>query len=89
MLGRVNEHRKSLLDSIADLLAFLGAWARNVLAFPRLDSEPAATADPDFEDWLRNDVKVIVDPAHRYGGESGGFLGDSAPENPLRSRAED
>jgi hypothetical protein len=89
MLRRVNGDRKSLLDSIVDLIASLGACVRNVFVLPTLDRQTAPTTDPDFEEWLRNDVKVVVDPSHRYGGDVSGFLADSELENPRRSTAED
>ena len=59
--------RKSLLDSVADFFAFLGVCARYVPTLSKADNEPAPTTDPDFEEWLRNDVNVVADPAHRYG----------------------
>ena len=88
MLRRVNADGKSVLNSIIGLVASLGARVQNVFALPTLDSQTAPTTDPDFEEWLRNDVKVVVDPNHRYGGDVGGFLADSELENPRRSTGE-
>lgn len=77
-----------MVESVAGWFAYLGACARGALSLPKPDNQPAATNEPHFEDWLRNDVKVVVEPSHRYSGDLSGFLADSEIESPERSRAE-
>lgn len=89
MLPRVSGNGKSLRERMVDLCLSLGACVRNVFALPKADSETAPTTDPHLGEWLRNDVKVVVDPSHRYGGDPSGLLADSDLENAHPTRAED
>lgn len=81
----MSTERKSLVESVAGWFAYLGACARGALSSPKPDSQPAVTNDPHFEDWLRNDVKIVAEPNHRYSGELSGFLADSDLEAEQRS----
>lgn len=88
----MNTNPKSLLVSAAGWFASLIGQLRSVLTLPKDDlpkREPAATTDPDFEDWLRNDLRTIANPASRYGGDLSGFLATSDVEDPERGGTEE
>jgi len=72
--------QKSLYESLADWLSFLGVEIRAALTVG-IESENDSngregSVDPDFHGWLVSDPMVTLNPTSRYGDDATGFLDD-------------
>lgn len=70
----MNEHLKSLYQSLTHWLATLGLALRAALSSDVASADPDWRTDLDFEGWLHNDPMVTQNPASRYGKGARGYI---------------
>ena len=72
------DDRKSLRNSLIDLLGTLGVQFRAALSTAAPDDDcphkEESPVDPDFEGWLHGDPSVTKNPASRYGDRAPGYI---------------